>query len=286
MLDNKDLVQKITNDVNKLQDKIENRQLYNIRNFVIRMLLRSGIVIDYALPFILSAVVIGYLQSSKGNTPFHRDEVIEKASVETIDTSSGIHLERKSYDFNYNNELVEHSTGWIVNDEGLYERTVTSYKLNDNVDINDTEKILSMTKEEIDKALVITDVNTIKKNTLTPEDTIYNSDAIIVINHSESDEMVTTNLEGKDVNAFLSTIYLIIVFCCGKGTMHIENLFVKTQIRDIFKQYVYLFRPIKKEELETMRKILEIKQENLAMLDSNIKTIDKEEGYSYRLRKL
>ena len=286
MISNNELVDKLTNDVNRLENKIEHRNLYNIRNFVIKALLKSGIAIDYALPFILAAIIIANSQASKGDAPFRIDEITEKAGIETIDTSSGIHLEHISYDFSYDEELIEHSTGWIINDKGLYERTVTSYRLNDEITLKDTEKIMSMTKEEVDQALVITNVRTIKKNTLTPEDSIYNSDAIIVINHSESEEETFTRLETTSENVWHSIWYIVLALCWGNNFRNIEKLFVRTYIRDRLREYEPLFRQINKEELETMRKILKVKQENLAMIDSESKNIGEKEGYSYRLRRV
>lgn len=286
MISNNELVEKLTNDVNRLQNKIEHRNLYNVRNFVIKALLKSGIAIDYALPFILAAIIIANSQASKGDAPFRIDEITEKAGIETIDTSSGIHLEHISYDFSYDDELIEHSTGWIINDKGLYERTVTSYRLNDEINLEDTEKIMSMTKEEVDQALVITNVRTIKKNTLTPEDSIYNSDAIIVINHSESEEETFTRLETTSENVWHSIWYIVLALCWGNNFRNIEKLFVRTYIRDRLREYEPLFRQINKEELETMRKILKVKQENLAMINSESKNIGEKEGYSYRLRRV
>ena len=286
MISNNELVEKLSNDVNRLQNKIEHRNLYNVRNFVIKALLKSGIAIDYALPFILAAIIIANSQASKGDAPFRIDEITEKAGIETIDTSSGIHLEHISYDFSYDDELIEHSTGWIINDKGLYERTVTSYRLNDEINLEDTEKIMSMTKEEVDQALVITNVRTIKKNTLTPEDSIYNSDAIIVINHSESEEETFTRLETTSENVLHSIWYIVLALCWGNNFRNIEKLFVRTYIRDRLREYEPLFRQINKEELETMRKILKVKQENLAMINSESKNIGEKEGYSYRLRRV
>lgn len=227
MIDNNELMKKLTKDANRLQNKIEHRKLYNIRNAVVRSLIKSGIAVDYALPFIIVAMIIANAQTSKGNAPFRVDEIVEKAGIETIDTSSGIHLEHLSYDFDYDDELIEYSTGWIVNEQGLYERTVTSYRLNDDIDLENKEKILEMTKDDIDNALVITDIKTVKKNALNPEDQIYNSDAIIVIDHSESEEETITRLETKSENFWHSLWYIVLVLSYGNNVRLLEKIFVK-----------------------------------------------------------
>ena len=284
MIDNNELMKKLTKDANRLQNKIEHRKLYNIRNAVVRSLIKSGIAVDYALPFIIVAMIIANAQTSKGNAPFRVDEIVEKAGIETIDTSSGIHLEHLSYDFDYDDELIEYSTGWIVNEQGLYERTVTSYRLNDDIDLENKEKILEMTKDDIDNALVITDIKTVKKNALNPEDQIYNSDAIIVIDHSESEEEAITRLETKSENFWHSLWYIVLVLSYGNNVRLLEKIFVKTYMRDKLREYEPSFRKINKEELDTMKKILKMKQENLSMLNNdNNSSID---GYSYKLRRI
>lgn len=284
MIDNNELMKKLTKDANRLQNKIEHRKLYNIRNAVVRSLIKSGIAVDYALPFIIVAMIIANAQTSKGNAPFRVDEIVEKAGIKTIDTSSGIHLEHLSYDFDYDDELIEYSTGWIVNEQGLYERTVTSYRLNDDIDLENKEKILEMTKDDIDNALVITDIKTVKKNALNPEDQIYNSDAIIVIDHSESEEETITRLETKSENFWHSLWYIVLVLSYGNNVRLLEKIFVKTYMRDKLREYEPSFRKINKEELDTMKKILKMKQENLSMLNNdNNSSID---GYSYKLRRI
>lgn len=209
MNDRNTLVNKLTRDVKALENKIEHRSLYNIRNMVVKALLKSGIAIDYALPFIFSLIVISYSSSAKRNTPFHIDEITEKAGIETIDTSSGIHLEHISYDFSYDEELIEYSTGWVINDKGLYERTVTSYRISDEIDLSETDKILSMSKEEIENILVVTNIKTICKNTLTPEDKIYDSDALIIVNHCESEDKTITRQETSSENVCYSLLFIM-----------------------------------------------------------------------------
>lgn len=57
MINNNKLIKKLTKDANRLQNKIKYRKLYNIRNVVVRPLIESGIAVDYALPFIIAAII-------------------------------------------------------------------------------------------------------------------------------------------------------------------------------------------------------------------------------------
>ena len=285
MMNSESLVKKLKSETDQLEKKMEHRKLYNIRNTVIRALIKSGIVIDYALPFIIATIIIAHSQTAKGNPPFKTDEITQKAGIETIDTSSGIHVEHLSYDFSYENNVLEYSTGWIVNDKGLYQRTVTSYRLNDSISLEDTDAVLSMSKEEIERALVVTNVQTIQKNTLSPEDYIYDEDAIIVVNHTDSEEQTITRPETSGENALNSIWFIVMSLCWGNNVRNIEKIFVKTYMRDKLREYEPLFRKINKDELEEMKKILEIKKRNLAMISPSENVNTEDNGYSYRLRR-
>lgn len=280
------LVKKLSKDIKRLENEIKQKDICNIRNYALKALVKSGLAIDYALPFIFSVIVLANSQSFKENKPFHIDFVKDKASIETIDTSSGIHLENTSYDLDYDNELIEYSTGWIVNNLGLYERTVTSYRISNDIDLNDTQKILSMSKEEIENMLAVTNIETICQDSLKPEDKIYDSDALIVINHTESEEEFIVRPETVWENIGNSMWYMLNILVCGLGMKAVEKLFVKKSIKDRLKKYEGSLKIINKEELEKMKKILILKQQNLAMLDETLENIDVKSDYSYKLRKL
>ena len=279
------LVKKLKNDVKKLENQIEHRKLYNMKSYIMKALIKSGIAIDYALPFIIMAIITANDMDEKGNLPFRIDEFIEKARIETIDTSNGTHIEHISYDYDYDEEMIEHSTGWIKNDKNLYERTVTSYRLSNEIDLSDTERILSMTKEEIEKILVVTNVKTIYKNTLTPEDEMYDDDALIIINHTESEDDMITRQETTGENVLNSILYIVISLLEGITLGKLGKIFFKTYFRDILREYEPSFRPINKEELEALKRMLEVKKENLSMI-SETENNSNHSNYSYKLRKL
>jgi len=275
LISNDDIISKLSKDVNKLQNNIRYRNLYNIRNIILKILVKSGIAIDYALPFMISAVIISNSIDFETNPPFTIDEIKEKAKVETIDSSSGFHIEHISYDFDYDTESLAHSTGWMLNTEGLYERVVTSYRISDQIDLSDTETIFNMPKEEIDNALVITNIKTIKKNILTEEDSIYNQDALIIINNFESEEDFLIREETIGENILNSIKYIFLISTLGVSFMVFEKLLIKNCIKDKLITYEQSLKWYDKEELKTMKKILELKKENLSMLTDSEYDVNK-----------
>lgn len=266
MSDRNKLVNILTNDIKQLENKIEHRKFYSVRNFVVKSLIRSGIAIDYALPYILATILVFQYQASRGNIPFRFDDIKVRTGIETIDTSTGIHLEHISEAFDYDYVILEHFTGWSINDDGLYERVVTSYRMNFEIDLSDIKNVLFMSKDEIDNIFEVFDVQTINKTNLNYEDSVYNEEAIILISQVYSNDNIITRKESLGENVFNSLAFLLGVFLLGSCFKNIAKCFIKIDIRDRLKVYESLFNEINLQELE---KILEIKKQNLALITSS-----------------
>lgn len=281
MINNEELIEKLTKNIKKIQDKIEFKNLYNIRNIVVRLLLKSGICIDFALPFITALIVILNISSVKDDLPFHIDEITVDANIETIDASNDGILDNSFYD----GEIVEYLTEWTMNDGGIYERVVTSYKLDDKLSSSDKSKVINMSKDELDKMFTVSNVKTINKDTLS--DYYYlldDSNTVIIIDYLKEKETIT-RLETKTENFVNSLNFLCLLVAIGNVIAVLKKLTLKDAIKNKLSEYDSYFKFIRKSELETMKKILQLRQENLMMLNDNYNNIGEHEGYSYRLRK-
>ena len=71
------------------------------------------------------------------------------------------------------------------------------------------------------------------------------------------------------------------ILVLGLGITKIEKIFVKTYIRDRLVKCETLFNIINKNNLQEMKKILELKKKNLNLLTNNNDNIN----YQYSLRK-
>lgn len=281
MINNEELIEKLTKNVKKIQDKIEFKNLYNIRNIVVQLLLKSGICIDFALPFITALLVILNISSVKDDLPFHIDEITVDANIEAIDASNDDMLDNSFYD----GEIVEYLTEWTMNARKIYERVVTSYKLDDKLSSSDKSKVINMSKDELDKMFTVSNVKTINKDTLS--DYYYlldDSNTVIIIDHLKEKETIT-RLETKTENFVNSLNFLCLLVAIGNVIAVLKKLTLKDAIKNKLSEYDSYFKFIRKSELETMKKILQLRQENLMMLDDNYNNIGEHEGYSYRLRK-
>lgn len=253
-------------NIKKIKKRIKYRKIINIRNFLIKKLIQSGIAIDYALPFIFSSIIIGTIQANQGNAPFKKDTIATKANIETIDTSNGTHIEHVLNENEKKTRSIEYSTGWKkINNN--YERIITSYKI-DNINLDQKEEIFNLSKKELDK-LRITDIQKISKKELKPEDEIYNKASTIITNYYKSNDVIITRKETTKENIVNSINYLIYVLSIGGIITVIGEKYTKKSIKDKLKKYASCLEIINKKDIEKVKKIIEIKQQNIQMIEDN-----------------
>lgn len=279
-MSNDKILKKITKDVNHLQFQIEHRKLYNTFIAFVRFWVKSGIILDKSFPFFLSTVLVLNSNSFKNDKAFKRDIVSKPAYIQTINTSNGIFEENIRAVGGDN--IVEYSSAWMINNTGLYERTVVTYKVNNKINLKNIDEILSMTEEELNDLLKIIDVNVVTKEYLTEEDQLYNEDVVIVTQYIKSkDDKILRQETGKE-NFRHSSLYVFSVWLYAIWIMKIKKFFIKNVVEDTLEEYLTIYKYIRDDELKDLRKILEIKCNNLDMLQD--KTQDKGKSLS-RVRK-
>jgi len=277
--DRTELVTSLTEDINILEKSVKEYKFYNTRNSIVQKLLKIGIKLDYAFPYIVSLFLI---YNDWDNHPFVINVINDYANVKTIDTSSGIHLKYSSYDYEYDINKIEYSTGWELNDNGLFERVVTSYRNDD--DFTDNEIIL-MNKSNLDELLTIIDIKTIEKNNLSIDDNIYMDDAVIITCSFVSDEEYVSRKETLSENFSNTFAYLLLSFIEGILLDFIYKVILQK------KRLRYKLKDLKKDfpifdnddQIEELKIVVEVKKQNLSLIRDDEDKND--EAYQYTLRK-
>lgn len=275
------IVVKLKKDIKKYEKALKLRPFYNTKNIIIKTMIRYGLIIDYALPYIVSGFIISNITNEFfDNVPFKKDMVYRKISVETIDSSYGYHSEKETVDFKYNEKSIEYSTAWYINQDGLYERKVTTYNINHNIDLNNTELIFSLSDDELKRTFRINNTKTITKERLEQGDEIYSENALFIINSYTSNNG-RLRLENDKENYSFSLIYLILVLISGFELGLVSRMFIKSPIRNGLKELDAIYQPISKDDIEYIKKVIALKKENLSLFDSNLN----EEENNFQLRK-
>lgn len=261
-MNNTQLERELIKDINDYKYKIEHRDFLNVRNKIIRFLLRTGLIMDRAVPFYLAAFLTLNSSAFKNNKPFKIDNIDKPVYIKTIDTANGHHFEVICpYGSSYIDK-IEYSTGWYNNDRGLYERTIVQYEFNSDY----VEDIINMTKEEIDNLLSITDVRTVSKNYLDDEDLIYDSDTVVITRYEKSNDIKLPVAETQSENIWNSSLYVAITFFCAMGFKNVKKIIIKNVIQDKINLGLCKYRYISEQEIEEMKEIIKIKEENLKLI--------------------
>lgn len=267
MLNKEKLLKNLEKDINNLENRINHRILYNFRNAIITFFIKSGIIIDKVLPFILSSIILFYGNKTKGKTPFICDKIKENATLITTVTSNNDDIKPKieytSYPYN---KSIEYSTKWELNDNGFYERTITQYELNSFVNTLTIDEILEMTKDEIEKMFYILDIKTIQKKQLDKEDQIYKENLVIVNVYDTDTNHYRYRNETFKENAISTLMYLILSLLLGFSLKKVDKIIFKDYFIDRFNLLLINYKNIEKTEIDELRKIIKLKKENLLLL--------------------
>lgn len=274
-----DLIAKLDKDYLKLENKIEQYKFYNIRNKIIRLIIKSGLALNYALPFILASFIVLYCNPIFKISPYKLDEVKIYASTQTIETSTGLNLEYTSYDVIYTDKYLKYSTGWTINEDNLYEREETIYQINSKIKSMSHEEIFEMTKEELEDIVDILDIKTIYKSNLEPDDYMFSDSAIIIsdFGKSKDDYKIHKETELEDLLEVVGHIAL----CAIIGSI-LRNRYIFRIIKDKLKGYASSYSVIDEKDVRKLKQILEIKEENINLLKDEY---DKNDNFTYRLRR-
>ncbi len=265
MINKRQILDKLHTDIDLIEDKINNADNHNVKNAIIRKFIKTGIAIDYAMPYILAGFIMFYAGRHVGRTPFLIDTFEENEQIEVLDTSNGIHNVR-IVDFDNPISHIEHSTPWKLNEYGLYERSLTNYMLYNEGNILDENTVLKMSKEEMDSMFIITDTEIITKPILDEDDEIYNEEVIIVKNYVSVPDTKIVD-ESFEFNFLTTCLYLIMIFFLGNGIKSFKKVVFQDYIKDKLETLSVHYRVIDEKEIRRLEKVLAIKKENLSLIE-------------------
>ena len=271
MSDEEKLLKSLTKEVKDMENMIKKAKLYKLKKQFKKNLIKSGIVLNHVIPYALASFISYGSVSAIGYNPFSYEKVKENAKIETFETSTGLNRKTSSKDIEYGSNSFGHTTVWKLNDNGLYERTITVYEIDDSIDLSDTDKVLSMTKEEVEAKLNIIDIKTIQKNVLNEEDKIYDEDMLIVTRSTEDEDDFKMRNETFFENILDVGFWLALTIVFG-ATINVIN-------KKLFKldeklKAIDVAIVIEKVDVSTISEVLKVKKHNLEM----IKGTERSEG--------
>jgi len=258
-----EILASIENSASSMKKMYDNYQKHSLKYGIVSALIRCGIGLDYCIPFLASTIVAFSVYAKFNRIPFVKTDIKEYASTYSMETSNEYSKQVTSYDYKYFNNSIEYSSGWILNDNNLYERDVIVYRYNDS-DIN-LDKVLNMSNEEISKLYTICNYKKIQKEKLDEEDYIYNED-VVILNRVYNDKSYRVRKESSIENLLDTLTFILFVFIGSSFLASARNLIIRETISERLKKLQKNYKPLSKKEWSCAKKILEIRKENVDLI--------------------
>ncbi len=253
------LMNKLNKDIRFLERKMQYPKLYNTRNCLINLLLRFGIVLDFSVPFIMTFIVVANTKFVNTKDLITYEDKVSRKNIETIDTSDGSHIENINSNI-YDKNFIECSYVF-KSDKNNYERKTITYEVNDEIDLNSLDNILSMDNDELVKLLDKLNL----KSSIKIEKSDYVDDIVKVVNHKFVNEKYKVlKLTDSNLNNILRLNAMFWAFCWMYNML--QKIILKGKIKDLLEEQETYFKPINDEELELINELLESRRKNINLL--------------------
>lgn len=262
---NQDFNELINSNIYKCNYIIKFRHLYNIKSFIVYLLIKSGIMLDYAYPFILATLITLNLEIYKQNIPFVKDTVLEKTSLERL-YQTNINEVSVSYGDNnkYDYTSVVYNSAWYENADGTFSREEILFSCNNNMINNlNISDIIYSDYESLCNLFMVEEEKVITKKV---KDNKYDKDCVYVAIHEMA---LVTREETFEENNYYSLIFVILVLLEGFGIKKLDSIFVKRHIRTKLEELA--LEPIlyTKNDIERLKIIIENQKSNLEFINGD-----------------
>lgn len=252
------LEKNIINDINHNKKIIKYHKLYSVRSLIIKLLLKSGIFLDYAYPYILSILIMLNIGFYKKNKPFDYKSA-NKIITESIYYSNNNTEINYNDDITYDNDYLIYRTPWELVD-GKFISKETTFVLNQNEQNKSIlPSLLKMDYDEIKSLFETKSIKTIYKNNSNSDDAL-----VTVIIHDET----LSPKSVKKIDSY-SVLYIILVFLEGLGISKFNKIIFKNCIRNKLSELDKEPIIYTKKEINMIKEIIKNDRQNLEYINNN-----------------
>ena len=262
---NKNYYDKINQNINKCNNIIKYRYLYNFKSIITIILLKSEIALDYIYPYVIASLITLNLSIFKENKPFIKDNIITKASIERLYQKNSSEIlynygDKVKYDYT----TIVFDGAWNLNQDQTYSRQIVSFKCNNqlinNLNINE---IINMNYNDLCNLFEIEDSKTITKNI---KDNKHDLENIYVSIHENN--YISKN-ETENENNYNSFIFVILVLLEGIGISKINNIIIRKKIRTKLQEFETQPIIYTKQDIERLKMIITVQKANLEYIQTD-----------------
>lgn len=261
-----ELINLLNKDINDTKIKIDSNSKLSIKRLAINCLIKCGIGIKYAFPYLFCVFFLSTINKMLTNKTLFKDDIKRYAYNKYTITSTGLEDNIKSYDIKYDENYLKYSTKWSIDNNFYYKRVETIYDYDISNEFNNEEFFNFINKDFLDDNFSKKDIVTIKKKELDINDYMYKEDMFIAT-YSEVDKndyIVHKETTGENIVNNL-WIYVGALFLSCNPLKFYNFSYGKKVIRklnELDSEYKYL----NNDEVNELEKVLKLKQKNLELI--------------------
>lgn len=262
---NKNYYDKINQNINKCNNIIKYRYLYNMRSIMTIILIKLGILLDYTSPYIIAFLITLNFTIFKENKPFIKDDILTKIDSEKLYQKNSKDVISSYGDkTQYEYTTIVYDGSWNMNKDQTFSRKIVSFKCNNQL-INslDINTIINMNYNDLCNLLEIDDIKTITKNR---KDNKHDVENIYIAIHEDSHIIRS---ETVDENKYNSLIFTMLVIFEGMGINKLHNIILKKHIRNYLKEIETEPIIYTKQDIERLKMIISVQKANLEYIQTD-----------------
>jgi len=259
------IVKNIKKEIEKLEYKIENKDIQNKKIELLKKLKTSVLVTRALAPYSISIILVYNFLRSIDQTPFYRDDVkIYMKEKKYFDSYNNIRYEQQYEEFENTLPILKYYNEWTKVNDNEYKRSVEIYNLkkikkktiNKLVEENDINKVKDLLYEPIQ-------VQTEVKNNITEQE-LNTKPYLQAIIYNENKKEYTFIKQQSD-KEFMNIFTFILLSLIGEIP---TSLYRTYKSKFNFKESLNEIKNM--DNIEVLQKKLEIKKDNYNRLKRKI----------------
>lgn len=253
-----DIENYIKNNIEHNQYIINNNKFYSVKSLIIKLLLKSGLILDYAYPYILSLLILLNSSYFKNNKPFISENKNRIMTEEIYDNHNNFSTNINQEEFISNKDLIIYTSPYeFIDNKYVYNKVTFTISVN-YLNKNNIPLVLKMDYEDLLLYFNIHNQQVIYKDTPDEE-----AKTITIIYHS------TKNNQKEIVKNNLNTLlFVTLVFLNGLGIKKIDKIIIKSKIKDKLNELDNEPIIYGKNEIYRLNEIIENEKNNLEYINN------------------
>ena len=249
----------IQKEIRKNRHMINHNYLYSFRNIIIKLLIKSGIILDYSYPYILSTLIMLNSSYFTNNKPFLSTEDAMTINEYIYSNNQKTSIISDKENFLSDKDIITYESPSMYIDNKYLSQKITFLGDNKYLKEHNINSILEMNYEQLRSVFKIYDLENNYSDI--PKD----NEAIITIIYHDT-TLVDKIRKENDLNTFL---FVLLVALEGLGIHKIDKIIFKNSIKNKLNELDNNPIIIGKNEIYRLNEIIRNEKNNLEFITKN-----------------